>query len=341
MPASRLPSYRYRGSLRSCGRGYGEQHADDIFYLTQALMRPDAKRLRYAERCWREVRTWHRGVAELITAIAAGARMPVEELTLLLLHEEHERRAHCTAFAATGAATRGRAPIIGQTWDWPTLLYKWGGILRLATDTLPATLTYALPGIWNAAGLNEHGLSLVWTSAGTAVRVPARVGVPTYALIAGILACRDCREALALVRRTRHAGNFIALIADAAGEAWVIEAMPARVEIMPVAEVAARANHFAHPAMGALVGQDLRTPTDHDSPGRARRMDRLLRRHRGRIGRAEAEAFLTAAGRPAICRDGRGQPTMSLSCFYCLPRRRELWLSNGPASRAPFYRESL
>src|SRR4051812_21869227 len=160
---TRLPVWRHRGTVRSCGRAYGERQADDIFYLTQALVRPDRKRLRYAARCWEEIRRWHRPIAELMRAMAAGSRRPVEELTLLLLHEEYERRSHCTAFAATGAAVRAGQTIIGQTWDWPTLLRKWGGVLRLTTDAMPATLTYALPGLWSSAGINEHGLSLVWT----------------------------------------------------------------------------------------------------------------------------------------------------------------------------------
>jgi len=56
---------------------------------------------------------------------------------------------------------------------------------------------------------SARGLSLIWTGAGYLPKVRPIVGVPTYALIAGILACRTCREAISLMRRTLNAGSFI------------------------------------------------------------------------------------------------------------------------------------
>ena len=61
---------------------------------------------------------------------------------LLLLSEELGRLPHCTAFGATGEATRAGEPIIAQNWDWHSR-YPWSSVLRLRTNALPATVAYS------------------------------------------------------------------------------------------------------------------------------------------------------------------------------------------------------
>src|SRR5262249_46856467 len=121
-------------------------------------------------------------------------------------------------------------------------------LMNLRSDSLPATLFYVSgPGTWPSAGINEAGLALVWTSAAHYLRKRFTwpvVGVPTYALVAGILSCRNCQEAVELVSRTTNAGGFIFFIADKSGEVGVIEGVPGQTHYVRCKDVIGRANHL-------------------------------------------------------------------------------------------------
>jgi hypothetical protein len=80
---------------------------------------------------------------------------------LLLLHEEIVHVHNCTGIGATRKGTADGSALIGQNWDWSGSLYLWSSLLRLRSDSMPATLTYTYPGLWASGGMNEFGLSLV------------------------------------------------------------------------------------------------------------------------------------------------------------------------------------
>ena len=199
---------------------------------------------------------------------------------------------------------------------------------------MPRTITYAYPGLWASAGLNEHGLGLVWTGSGYRPKVKPVVGVPTYALIAGILACRDCREAFTLLDRTPRAGSFIFFIADAKNEVWVIEGLPDRIEKVRCTGVVSRANHYECGRMCAAAKQVL-PPARPGANSRARgeRMAELTAKYNGRIDAQAVEKMLTDHGRGPglnICVHPQGaRRGMTLDSFYVLPARREFHISRG------------
>src|SRR4029079_14705643 len=88
MPAAQLPLHSFSGSSRACGEAYGAAQSEAITGFLHMETPPDKKRLRYAKACWDVLRRWNKPVAEFTRGMAAGARRPVEEMTLLLLHEE-------------------------------------------------------------------------------------------------------------------------------------------------------------------------------------------------------------------------------------------------------------
>jgi isopenicillin-N N-acyltransferase-like protein len=304
---------------------------------------PNARRLRFAGRCWAELEHWKPPIAEFVRGMAAGSGLSLPEVTLLLLHEEIGHSKLCTAFAATGAGTRDGKPIIGQNWDWSSTLYPWSCLVRLATDAMPSTLTYAYPGLWTAAGMNEHGLSLVWTSSGSFPKLPPRVGIPTYALIAGIFACEDCQSALAMLRASPIAGCFIFFIADARGEAWGVEGFSGQFEAEQCADVISRANHYECERSCRLTHQKLpRTSRKMNSRARANRMAEMLRERNGRIDEKAAEALLrdhSVGPGLNICQHPAGKRKgMTLDSFYLLPARKEMRIARGLPCRHEYRR---
>jgi hypothetical protein len=345
-----LPSHHtittLSGSPRACGRAYGHQQAEAIEAFLHMEVAPSPQRRRYAARCWELVQRWDRSIAEFTRGMAAGAGIDVADATLLLAHEEIVHIKHCTGIGATRAGTHDGHPIVGQTWDWSPILYPWSSLTRLAMDDAPRALLYSFPGLWASAGINEHGLSLVWTGAAYSPIVRSAVGIPTYALIAAILARRTCAEALDLLRRTTNAGSFIFFLADATGEVVVVEGLPRRIEVTRCEDVISRANHYETARMVRLSGQDFtKGPRHFNSPDRAARMAALARRHAGAITRHHIEAFLRdrrgAPGRRICSLPSPTARWIAVDSFYCLPDRRELWIARGRQDRHAFQRHCV
>lgn len=341
--ASTYPITELKGTPRACGRQYGEAHAEAIEAFLHMEVPPSPQRLRYVTRCWNELKRWQRHVLEFVRGMSEGSGLSVEELTLLLLHEEIVHTKPCTGIGATGPGTKDGAPIIGQNWDWNSHLYSWPSLTRLRASGIPKALFYSYPGLWSCAGINEHGMSLVWTGSGYLPKVKPIVGIPTYALIPGILACRNCQQALALLRRTKLAGCYIFFIADAEGEVWVIEGLPGKFEAVRCEDAITRANHYECPRTVQLSKQSFEhMPPNGNTHFRGPRMAELARRYRGRIDRRLLETFLCDQGigpGKDICQRPSGEHRgMTIDSFYCLPAKREFWIARGIQSRHAYRR---
>jgi hypothetical protein len=327
----------FRGTARDCGRAYGSSQAEAIGAFLYQQLQPDSLRLAYAERCSKVLGEWEKPVFEFAQGMAEGSGKSLQEIVLLLLHEEIGHVHNCTAIGATRKGTVDGSAVIAQNWDWSGSLYPWSSLLRLHTDSMPATLTYTFPGLWASAGMNEHGLSLVWTSSGCYPDVPPDVGIPTYALIAGILTRRTCREAITLLQNTRNAGAFIFFLADAIGDVCVIEGVPGKVHLVDCIDVITRANHFESEEMCQLSNQDVPPKLSPNSVSRATRMRDLAKTHRGQINGELVATFLTDHGvEPGlnICQHpSAGNSVLTLDSFYLLPAKRAIWIARGVPCR--------
>lgn len=331
-----------KGSPRECGRQYGEANREAIDAFLWMEVTPDAQRLRYARRCWAVLRRWERPVVEFVKGMAEGSRLSTVELTLLLLHEEVFHAKPCTAVGATRHGTKDGRAIIGQNWDWNSSLYPWSSLTRLHAKGQPKQLLYSYPGLWASAGINEHGMSLVWTGAGYLPKVKPIVGVPTYALIAGILACRTCAEAIALLRKTKLAGCYVFFIADAKGEVYVLEGFPGRFEAVRCEDVITRANHYECERIARLAKQDIWSNPKANTQFRGPRMAALGKRYRGQFDRIAMEKCLSdegvGPGRNICQRAADSRRGMTIDSFYCVPSKREFWIARGIQSEHEYRR---
>ncbi|MCS7088703.1 MAG: C45 family peptidase [Thermoflexales bacterium] len=106
-------------------------------------------------------------------------------------------------------------------------------------------------------GINRHGvfaaLHVVMTD--TPPLEAIRPGVPFHLVVRLALElCDSAREAADLISRIPHLSSLNYLVADAR-EAFVIEADPRRVRVLPrEGDVVAATNHFRHPEMTPLMG---------------------------------------------------------------------------------------
>lgn len=282
----------FKGTLQECGQAYGEALETEILGFWQQEIRPRKEYLTYAERCWLFVQKQAPQSAEFVRGMAAGAHLPPAYITMLLLHEEFGHMPHCTAFAATGAATEDGKTINAQNWDWPPGLYPWPGLLRLDAQGTLATLTYHFPGLWAGVGLNEAGLSVFATSTGIA-KVVSEVGLPTYILVAEMLRRATVAEAIGYMRSVKLAGACNYLLADATGAIAVVETLPGHVSVDQSSEALARANHYEDAETARLAGEVVSEgPTERGSVRRAQRMAELLEQNHGRINPSVAKTIL-------------------------------------------------
>ena len=281
------------GTPRQCGEEYGRRFEKQIMGFCQQEVKPDKSRLRYAERCWKHIEQNARRSAQFLKGMAAGAHLSLPHVTLLTLHEEIYHMPHCTAFVATGEATRGGRTINGQNWDWATSLYDWPGLLRMRPKGGRETLTYHFPGLWACAGVNDAGLSLMWTGSGYFPQLKPRVGMPTYVLIAEILAKRTVDEAVDYLKSVRHAGAFIFFLGDARGDAAVVEGMPGPLAVERADRWATRANHYACDELVNCSKQNVPRHKKQTTRPRAARLEELVRQADGNFTVAAARKILT------------------------------------------------
>ena len=346
MNNNRLEITHIAGTPRACGQAYGERFEPLIMGFLRSQMAPDKKRLAFARRCWPYVENSAPNAAALLRGMAEASHLSLEHLLLLTLHEEFVHLPHCTAFAATGGATRGGKTIVAQNWDWSTSLYPWPGLLRLSIKGKPAAALYHYPGLWACAGVNDAGLALMWTGSGYFPKVPPVVGVPTYVLIAEILLRKSTDQAVAYLKGVRHAGSFIFFLADAGGNTAVVEAVPGKIAVQQSCSAITRANHYMCPEVVRCSKQQLKR--GHGSLKKHGRMNDLVEASKGRINIAITKRILTdrvttwpglnqfPGGKEAVTLNG-----MTIDSLFAVCNDRVLWTCRGGREPGPWQNISL
>jgi hypothetical protein len=333
----------FKGSPHACGVAYGQQFATRIVGFCRYMTKPTSKLLGYARRCWPFVERFAPASAQFMRGVAKGARLSLEHVTLVSLHEEVFRIPHCTAFAARGRATVGGKTIVAQNWDWSTPLYPWPGLVRWSMKGAPSIAAYHYPGMWICAGVNEAGLALMWTGGGHFPLIKPRVGLPTYVLIAEILRLTSVPEALRYLQRVEHAGCFIFFLGDASGATGIVEAVPGKTETVNSQDVLSRANHYLCPDILRCGKQKRPTRSPSTTRQRLRRVDELLAKHDGRISPRVARQILEDRGTPwpwlnqwPAARDAKALASMTIDSLVAVCQDRALWTCRGGREPGPW-----
>jgi len=339
-----VPIQEIAGAPYEAGREYGCRNMEPIIGFLCHQIREKAKNRLFARECWQELLEYSDTVSQFVRGMAEGTGISLEQAVLLLLHEELGHMHHCTAFGATGSATIGGETLIGQNWDWTPALYGWSQLWRLSMPGLPRMLCYGYPGFWAAAGINEAGLALVWTSSGVFPKVEPQPGVPTYAVIAEVLAQTSVAGAVAVLERARNAGCFIFFLADAGGALCVAEGWPLRKVYEYSETVIGRANHYECAEAVTTSSQQIESKLKwrNDTGVRARTMQEGLARLQDRIDETAAMDLLRLhnEGRNmSICRHpGTKRDCHTLDSLIANCTRRELLIARGYPCRHEFQR---
>ena len=333
----------YKGTLFACGKSYGEENYEAINIGLDRDIKLSRTEWKYVENCMQVKWKYKKQAEELIAGIAKGSGRDFLEMARLNF-ERFGSSHNCTAVGATGPGAKDGNPILGMDWDGPISLYPWARMVRIDSKEWPRILCYASrPGQIPSIGMNELGMSVVWTTAAPAIRHRANkpaIGIPVGSLVAGILACRDCSEAVQLLKDTPNADGFIFFLSDAKGEVWVVEGIPSRLSFTRCKSSIGRANHLEDPEL-IKISRQILPPSSPKNNNRARgeRIHELVEKYDGKIDKPVMEKMLRdTAGKPGetICRWRNGDNCMTIDSFILLPKERRLWTARGLPTRHAF-----
>lgn len=295
------PASVVEGTPKERGHLYGKQYNEAIReflhkeILTAFVGKPASKEqmLHYAAACAEVVRGECPLVAEEFQGIADGAGLTFDEIILINLHEEFYHRTdlpkhgHCTAIAAAPPSTGNKHTYVGQTWDWMQSVAGKSRVSEWRRTDGASVLAYGFPGMPMGAGMNSEGIALCWTSAGLGTKGQTpRVGIPSYTLIAHLLAQKDLDSVIREARKNKHAGWFTFVLADGNGRLVNIEGSPERVVVESADGQLARVLYGSREMAGVKPGEPVKLHA------RCQRMYDLLRESQGKNDLSRLQDYL-------------------------------------------------
>ncbi len=313
-----------------------------------------------AEAARREGATWtdimarqNAEYSEEMRGIADGSNLPLTDIVMLNVRYEitfglflkESREADniavadgtdgCSTFGVMAEASADGHTILGQNWDWIAGVHGRCAVLKVRRSNAPDFICFTEAGIVGGKmGVNEHGIGLVENGL-----VSDHDGVNEYEKPFH-MRCREVLDAptydLALlpIVETRRVCSANFVIGHVDGEIIDLETSPDAVSYhYPRDGIITHSNHFLDPRHGPSQMERLSPSTLY----RANRLDRLLRKHNGRL---DMDHFKTALsdhfGAPnAICRHpNEAQPavrqTMTNASVVIDLETRIMNVANGP-----------
>jgi len=332
-PHGDIPAKRViAGKPRERGRQYGQLLKDGIAaFLDKEIYKPFIQKpapkdelLRYAAACGKVVREVCPIVYDELEGTAEGSGLTLEEILLINLHEELYHRGalpkvpHCTAVAVGPPDTTG-ATLVGQTWDWMETVYGLSSLVEWRTGGV-SVLAYGFPGMWAGAGLSSSGFALCWTSADLGTKaLGARVGIPSYVLIAHLLYQENLAEALKEAGRDKHAGWFTFVVGNKDGTLVNIEGSPGGVSIEKTKGQLARVGFGSREMTRTPTGKPVKL---HE---RCEKMHAHLTAASGKVDVAKMQQIFA----DPKCGISVGKPTIDMMVYDCT--NLSAHLSRGPS----------
>jgi hypothetical protein len=266
---------------------------------------------------------------------------------------EHSPLLGCTAFAASGAATReGATPghtIVGRNFDLD--VDPWFDQEKTVQIVEPQTglafVSVAWPGmIGVVSGMNQEG---IWISVnGGRAGEPRSNGVPIVFTTRAVLEhARSLDEALAIIARDPPMVSHMLFLADGTtGESMIVERAPdSPLGVVRYPTTSVVANHFrTAPLRDDPKNAGIREITSTEA--RQARMEELLRRHYGRIDPQVGVAILRdrlGVGDVALPLGNRSAVDALVATHSVVAdlTARVLWVSEGPNTLGPYRRIDL
>ncbi len=353
------------GSPRSRGRQQGEQLRMEIRDFYQVLLTRFRFRLpvaateealvTYAHKHWPAIRAYAPDLARELEGIAEASGLTLDQIVFINCFDELGSLHHpevferlvgpgaprwpetgggCTAFAASGAATRDGGMVLGQTYD----MSHWYGPFTQMLRILPEPpelecLVLAHPGSVGMIGVNANGLCMTQN---TLRPRDTQAGITYPLMVRKTLQQRTLGEAIACVLKApRATGANYTLASETTAVGLETSATDYEFTYM-TGDILAHTNHYLAPHL--RTGQELRHPIPPSTLLRLGRITQLLRECHGSIDEQVAHEMLSDhVNRPeSICchcapddRTRLEPEGATISGVVLLPAERRMSISDG------------
>lgn len=296
------------GDVHERGVQIGQQLQDAIMtnYKNQTEFYKNTENFDYEK--WEEIsqryipmmQQWTPEVLEELKGMAEGAQIPLAKVVALATAYEKSfgrdcPSEKCTSFFVTGAATGGKT-IAGQTND--ENLREWRHerdvVIHHKGSDGKEILTYTHPGVPAYMGINNQGLTVLWTYIDNG---KTRDGVPTSAIIRHLLSLPNVEEAVAFLEKVPHDIPNQFGLADRSGKLVCVECFPNKV--CPVWEK----ESFVHTNHNVYALEEDDCTTGKTTRDRFATMKKMIAENFGHIDVELAKTFLTSHenGTHSIC----------------------------------------
>lgn len=343
-----IKQYDFTGSYKEIGRQHGAALKQEIHELYGMLLRryteysPTSNErsiVGYASRFLDSTQKYAPELIEEIEGIAEGAELAFEKVFFMNCYDEmayynetKEQVNGCTLFLSTGRATADGRTYMGQGWDMDAFFYP--VITSLAPTGGTKTILLTHPGVVGGAGVNEHGLVLIWS---TVKALDENTGLPVPLMIRKVLNGKNLNTAVHTLLNTPRASGFNFMVGNQYG-GFNIEATGIREQITYIPAIHAHANHYED---NLLKQYEIRPPVRSSNTHiRSGRMRQLLENDFGKIDLEICKKILCDhANFPlGICRHlvpGESD-SVTQSALIFIPEEKLMLASDGPPCEAGF-----
>ncbi len=340
------------------GRVHGRQFADGVRHnLGVYLDRFSASGLGRGD-ALAEGEAWDAAIARMapdyaaeMRGLAEGAGLSRAELALLnaryeiafTLFGREARKADGPAAEPDGCTTAGLLPeatasghtLLVQNWDWLAAIRGHCLVVRVTRSAGPSMVFFTEAGIVGGKmGLNSAGIGLVENGLAGPIDGIYPHEKPFHVRCREVLEATTLNDAMLPIVQTRRTASANFVVGCAGGEIVDLETSPDVVApLHPRDGIVTHSNHFLDPRHGQSQMERLSPNTLF----RAARLERLLRRHHGRLDVATIrEALSDGLSHPnAICRhpdpsQAEVRRTMTLASVVLDLEDRVMWIAEGP-----------
>jgi len=244
----------------------------------------------------------------------------------------------CTAFGATGRATREGTTYVGQGWDMDEWYVPY--LFRLLRpDGEPEALVLGHPSIIGGTGINSHGLAMVWNSLKP---TDTRVGAPCTFVLRKALQQQSLGELVGAIINCPRA-NGMNFIAGASYGVVDVEVTATKYSVT-YGTIVHHANHYEAPEL--KLYEEYLPNAVPDTLVRTARMRQLLDERYGAIDLPACQEIMRDHGNypGSICRHcipGRTNPWQTQSALIYVPAEGKVLASNGRPCETPFVEYTL
>jgi predicted choloylglycine hydrolase len=307
----------------------GQQRAK---YLQTLKLPPSTpQEVTFSWQCYKAVEAIYPAILDEFKGLLEGSNFDEDDFLTYFFARQEGLTGGCTAFVGLPSITEDGCTIVGRNYDWVYSDHRWCELRFTHPEGTYPTYSYTHHWAGSPDVLNGQGLFVAMSS--LPKQVAQRPGLQWNLVIDIMMAtCQNVQQAIRFMQEVVHLRAMNYLIADAQGDAVVIQALPEAVTVRkPKQGYVIATNHRVDEA-GHAVGT-----ASERSQARYHYVKRMIEAHRPKISQADIEHLLQDH-EGGICNGvhsdydtpgERGDQWGTIWSLIAKPHQRALWVAPG------------